>query len=67
VEGVCTRKVKEITEELCGTSFSKSLVSQLAGGLDSQLEAWRERRLEARAYPYLLVEARYEKVWVGGW
>lgn len=66
VEGVSTRKVKEITEELCGTSFSKSLVSQLAGGLDSQLEAWRERRLEARAYPYLFVDARYEKVRVGG-
>ena len=66
VEGVSTRKVKEITEELCGTSFSKSLVSQLAGGLDSQLEAWRERRLEARAYPYLFVGARYEKVRVGG-
>ncbi|HSK84527.1 MAG TPA: IS256 family transposase [Rubrobacter sp.] len=66
VEGVSTRKVKEITEELCGTSFSKSLVSQLAGGLDSQLEAWRERRLEGRAYPYLFVDARYEKVRVGG-
>jgi putative transposase len=33
VEGVSTRKVKEVTEELCGTSFSKSLVSQLAGRL----------------------------------
>jgi transposase-like protein len=66
VEGVSTRKVKEITEELCGTSFSKSLVSQLAGGLDSQLEAWRERRLEAQAYPYLFVDARYEKVRVSG-
>jgi transposase-like protein len=61
VEGVSTRKVKEITEELCGTSFSKSLVSSLAGGLDSELEAWRSRRLEAEAYPYLFVDARYEK------
>jgi putative transposase len=66
VEGVSTRKVKEITEELCGTSFTKSLVSQLAGGLDLQLEAWRERRLERQAYPYLFVDARYEKVRVGG-
>ena len=65
-EGVSTRKVKEITEELCGSSFSKSLVSQLAGALDSQLEAWRNRRLEARAYPYFFVDARYEKVRVGG-
>jgi putative transposase len=62
VEGVSTRKVKEVTEVLCGTSFSKSLVSQLAGGLDSELEAWRNRRLEAKAYPYLFVDARYEKV-----
>jgi putative transposase len=62
VEGVSTRKVKEITEELCGTSFSKSLVSSLAGSLDSELEAWRSRRLEAQAYPYVFVDARYEKV-----
>jgi putative transposase len=66
VEGVSTRKVKEITEELCGTSFSKSLVSQLASGLDSELEAWRSRRLEAEAYPYMFVDARYEKVRVDG-
>jgi putative transposase len=62
VEGVSTRKVKEVTEELCGTSFSKSLVSSLAGSLDSELEAWRNRPLEAKAYPYLFVDARYEKV-----
>ncbi len=62
VEGVSTRKVKDITEELCGTSFSKSLVSSLAGSLDAELEAWRKRRLEAEAYPYLFVDARYEKV-----
>jgi putative transposase len=54
LEGVSTRKVKEVTEELCGTSFSKSLVSQLAGSLDAELEAWRTRKLEAEAYPYLL-------------
>lgn len=61
VEGVSTRKVKEVTEELCGTSFSKSTVSHLGAGLDSELEAWRNRRLEAKAYPYLFVDARYEK------
>jgi putative transposase len=66
VEGVSTRKVKEVTEELCGTSFSKSLVSQLASSLDSELEAWRNRRLEAEAYPYLYVDACYEKVRVDG-
>jgi putative transposase len=62
VEGLSTRKVKEVTEELCGISFSKSLVSQLAGDLDAELRAWRNRRLEAKAYPYLFVDARYEKV-----
>ncbi len=65
VEGVSTRKVKEVTEELCGTSFSKSLVSSLAGQFDAQLAAWRSRRLEAGSYPYLFVDARYEKVRAG--
>ena len=62
VEGVSTRKVKDVTEELCGTSFSKSLVSRLATRLDAELEAWRSRPLEAEGYPYLFVDARYEKV-----
>src|ERR671916_1695442 len=57
VEGISTRKVKDVTEELCGTSFSKSLVSSLAGRLDAELGAWRNRRLEAAAYPYLFVDA----------
>ncbi|CAN5855442.1 IS256 family transposase [soil metagenome] len=61
VEGVSTRKVKDITEELCGTSFSKSLVSRLAGELDAELDHWRNRPLEEKAYPYLFVDARYEK------
>lgn len=66
IEGVSTRKVKELTEELCGTSFSKSLVSRLSGELDSELEQWRKRLLEAEAYPYVFVDARYEKVRVDG-
>ena len=66
VEGVSTRKVKEVTEELCGISFSKSLISSLAGSLDAELKVWRNRRLEAKAYPYLFVDARYEKVRVDG-
>jgi putative transposase len=62
VEGVSTRKVKDITEELCGTSFSKSLVSRLAGDLDAELERWRSRPLGEKAYyAYLFVDARYEK------
>jgi len=43
---------------LCGASFSKSLVSPLAGSLDAELRVWRSRRLEAKAYPYPFVDAR---------
>ncbi len=65
LEGVSTRKVSEITEALCTTSFSKSLVSMLCGKLDSEFEAWRSRPL-TESYPYLYVDARYEKVRVDG-
>jgi transposase-like protein len=61
VQGVSTRKVKAITEELCGHSFSASTVSQINQGLDQQLNQFAERRLE-EPYPYLIVDARYEKV-----
>jgi transposase-like protein len=66
VQGVSTRKVAAITEALCGTRFSKSQVSALAGRLDSELQAWRERSLTAPSYPYLWVDARYEHVRVDG-
>ncbi|HEY5433823.1 MAG TPA: transposase, partial [Candidatus Limnocylindrales bacterium] len=66
VVGVSTRKVARVTEELCGTSFSKSTVSALAGRLDSELNAWRTRPLSDHAWPYLFVDARYEKVRRGG-
>jgi putative transposase len=66
VQGVSTRKVAAITEQLCGTSFSKSQVSALAGRLDAELAAWRERPLTAARYPYLVVDARYEHVRIDG-
>ena len=59
--GVSTRKVKEITETLCGISFSSSLVSSLAENLDADLEAWRNRPLEGE-WPYIFVDALYLKV-----
>lgn len=62
LEGVSTRKVREVTEALCGTSFSKSLVSSLTSKLDAELAAWRTRPLDETAYPYLFVDARYEDV-----
>ncbi len=66
VEGVSTRKVAEITEVLCGTTFSKSQVSELASTLDTDLAVWRARPLTAGGYPYLFVDARYEHARVDG-
>jgi putative transposase len=66
VQGVSTRKVAAITEQLCGTRFSTSQVSALAGRLDGELAAWRERPLTAPSYPYVWVDARYEHVRVDG-
>ena len=62
VVGVSTRKVSKVTEELCGTTFSKSTVSALCGRLDAELSAWRSRSLSDHTWPYLFVDARYEKV-----
>jgi transposase-like protein len=58
VQGVSTRKVSAITEELCGASFSKSTVSSLCVGLDARVRAFNERRLDA-AYPFVLVDALF--------
>jgi len=64
VQGVSTRKVTEITRELCGLEISSTQVSRVAKLLDEELEAWRTRPLgEMR---YLLLDARYEKVRHGG-
>ena len=65
VQGVSTRKVKAITEELCGHAFSASTISELNKQLDEQLAAFNHRRLE-QDYPYLIVDARYERVREGG-
>ena len=65
VQGVSTRKVAAITEALCGRSFSSQLVSKLAKCLDEKVAEWRSRPLEG-VYPYLIVDARYEKVRRGG-
>ena len=60
VQGVSTRKVSAIVEELCGTSVSSAQVSDCAKLLDAELQKWRDRLLGA--YPYLMFDARYEKV-----
>jgi len=65
VEGVSTRKVTEITEALCGLEVSKSQVSALTAKLDAEIQEWRIRRLQEE-YPYLIFDARYEKLRRGG-
>jgi putative transposase len=61
VQGVSTRKVKAITEELCGHSFSASSISAINKKLDESLARFARRRL-SEAFPYLILDARYEKV-----
>jgi len=61
VEGVSTRRVKDITTELCGREFSKSTVSRLTEELDEQVQAWAERPLEEE-YPFLILDAMQLKV-----
>lgn len=61
LQGVSTRKVKAITEELCGHEFSASTISRIVQQLDKELEKSAQRRLE-EPYPYVILDARYEKV-----
>ena len=61
VNGVSTRKVENITEELCGKKFSKSTVSALCEKLDPVVKAFQTRPLENH-YPFLVVDALYLKV-----
>jgi len=61
VQGVSTRRVKEITTELCGREFSKSTVSRLTEEIDEQVQAWAERPLD-REYPFLMLDAMQLKV-----
>jgi len=61
VQGVSTRRVKDITTELCGREFSSSTVSRLAEELDEQVQAWAERPLEEE-YPFLILDAMQLKV-----
>ena len=60
VQGVSTRKVAKITEQLCGFEVTSTQVSRAAKELDEVLEQWRNRPLGAFSYVYL--DARYEKV-----
>ena len=61
INGVSTRKVSAVVEELCGKSFSKSTVSQLCKKLDAEIEAFRNRPLYNLEVPFLMVDATYFK------
>lgn len=65
VQGVSTRKVAAITEELCGHEFSASSISAITAKLDEQLAQFSRRPLD-QAFPYVVVDARYERVREGG-
>ena len=64
VQGVSTRKVTKIIEELCGHEVSSAQVSACTAKLDAELRIWRDRPLGC--FPYLIFDARYEKVRHGG-
>ena len=61
LQGASTRKMRRITEKLCGVEFSKDQAFRMAQALDEELSSRRQRTLEKR-YPYLVVDARYEYV-----
>jgi putative transposase len=65
LQGVSTRKMKRVTEELMGKEFSSATISQFAMKLDAELDAWRERSF-TNEYPYVIVDARYESCRVDG-
>ena len=61
VNGVSTRKVSQVMETLCGTSYSKSTVSELCKDLDKPVKEFRNRPLNGQ-YPFLTLDATYFKV-----
>lgn len=65
VQGVSTRKVAAVTQELCGHEFSASSISAITSRLEDQLAQFSQRPLEVE-YPYVIVDARYERVREGG-
>ncbi len=62
LQGVSTRKVREVVETLCGETVSASTVSRATKQLDATLAAWRTRRLAAQAFPQLVIDAHYERI-----
>jgi len=65
-QGVSTRNVQNVLQEMCGLDVSSMTVSRVAAELDEKLSAFRSRRLDHTAWEYLMLDARYEKVRVDG-
>ena len=65
-QGVSTRNVQNVLQEMCGLDVSSMTVSRVAAELDEKLTAFRSRRLDHTAWVYLMLDARYEKVRVDG-
>ena len=65
-QGVSTRKVQDVLETMCQGEISAMTVSRVARELDEKLEEFKNRRLDGCEYPYLMIDARYEKVRVEG-
>jgi putative transposase len=65
IQGVSTRKMKMITEQLMGREFSSTSISRFAATLDAELDSWRERSFQ-KEYPYVIIDARYESCRVDG-
>jgi transposase-like protein len=64
--GVSTRRAQEVLTEMRGTEVSAMTVSRVAAELDEKLAEFRNRRLDGQAYPYLFIDARYEKIRMEG-
>jgi transposase-like protein len=65
-QGVSTRNVRAVLEQMCDTELSAMTVSRVAGELDEKLSDFRARRLDQTQWEYLMIDARYEKVRVDG-
>lgn len=65
-QGVSTRNVQNVLQEMCGLEVSSMTVSRVAAELDEKLAEFRDRRLDHTAWEYLMLDARYEKVRLDG-
>ncbi len=61
MQGVSTRKIKAVSEDICGYEFSAGTISELNATLHEEPERFARQRLEGE-HPYLILDARYEKL-----